>query len=125
MNGKLLGLVPVAKGRGPEFDLGELVTYVNDAVMLAPSMLLVPGTEWRAIDDWTFEVIVSDGPNQVAARCVVDDQGRLTLFETDDRWYAGTNPPTRTTWSTPVPGVDRPARRSAHPGSRFSGLAPC
>jgi hypothetical protein len=42
MRGKLLGMITVADGPGAEFDLGELTTYVNDALMLAPSMLLTP-----------------------------------------------------------------------------------
>ncbi len=37
-----LDLFTVVDARGPEFDAGELVTYLNDAVLLAPSMLLVP-----------------------------------------------------------------------------------
>ena len=36
------------------------------------------------------------------ARCFIDEVGRLVDFHTDDRWYAGTTPPTRTRWSTPV-----------------------
>jgi hypothetical protein len=39
MDGTLLGLVHVAHGEGREFDLGELVTWVNDAALLAPAML--------------------------------------------------------------------------------------
>jgi hypothetical protein len=101
MRGRLLGLIPVADGRGPEFDLSELVTYVNDAMMLAPSMLLTSATSWHPVDDTTFEVVHTDGANRVAARGVVDETGRLLSFDTDDRWYAGTKPPTRTTWSTP------------------------
>ena len=37
-----LDLFTVVDARGPEFDMGELVTYLNDAVLLAPSMLLAP-----------------------------------------------------------------------------------
>jgi hypothetical protein len=40
MHGKLLGLLTVARAEGAETDLSELVTYLNDAVLLAPSMLL-------------------------------------------------------------------------------------
>ena len=40
MHGKLAGLVTVADAAGPEADLSELVTYLNDAVFFAPSMLL-------------------------------------------------------------------------------------
>lgn len=102
MVGKVLGLFTVADGRGREFDLGELVTYLNDALMLAPSMLLNRSTEWRPIDEHGFIVTVTDGGNRVSARCTVDDDGRLVDFVTEDRWYAGTEPPTRAAWSTPL-----------------------
>ena len=41
MVGTLLGL-RVVDGSGDDFDLGELMTYLNDAVLLAPTTLLVP-----------------------------------------------------------------------------------
>lgn len=104
MQGKVLGLVTVADGEGREFDLGELVTYVNEATMLAPSMLLTPACVWLPVDNGSFDVVFTDGPNTVRARLFVDDHGRLVNFRTEDRWYAGTHPPTRTTWTTPVDG---------------------
>ena len=36
LRGKLLNLMPVMSGSGPEYDFGQLVTYVNDACMVAP-----------------------------------------------------------------------------------------
>ena len=39
---KLVDLFTLADGMGEEYDIGELVTYLNDAVLVAPSMLLVP-----------------------------------------------------------------------------------
>jgi len=42
MHGKLLGAVTVVRSEGPETDLSELVKYLNDAVLMAPSMLLRP-----------------------------------------------------------------------------------
>lgn len=102
MAGTVLGLIPVAEGEGPEFDLGELVTYVNDALLLAPTMLLCPAAVWRPIDAQNFAVVVTDGGNRVSARCTIDGDGRLVDFQTDDRRYAGTDPPTRAAWSTPL-----------------------
>lgn len=102
MHGKVLGLVTVADGAGPEFDMGELVTYVNDAAMLAPSMLLTPRCEWTPVDDDSFDLTFTDDNNTVRARMFVDDDGRLLDFRTDDRWFAGVDPPVRTTWSTPI-----------------------
>ena len=48
MLGKAVGLVAVADGSGPEFDLGELTTWLDDAVLLAPGMLLDARTSWAA-----------------------------------------------------------------------------
>jgi hypothetical protein len=104
MHGKLLGAITVADGTGLEFDLGELVTYVNDAVMLAPSMLLSSNARWHEVDEDAFDITFTDAGNIVTARCFIDGAGRLVDFHTDDRWYAGTTPPTRTRWSTPVGG---------------------
>lgn len=38
MHSKLLGMVTVARSEGSETDLSELATYLNDAVLMAPSM---------------------------------------------------------------------------------------
>lgn len=104
MRGRVLGLVTVAEGRGREFDLGELVTWVNDAVMLAPSMLLGEHVTWRAVDEHSFELTVVDGDNTVAAQVTVDADGMVADFVTQDRWYAGTDPPSRARWHTPLSG---------------------
>ena len=57
MRGSVFGLVPVVDSSGPELDVGELVTWLNDAVLLAPSMLLRPGVEWAAVDERVEELI--------------------------------------------------------------------
>lgn len=111
MHGKVLGLVTVADGEGPEFDLGELVTYVNDTALLAPSMLLTPCTTWAAVDGESFDVTFTDGGNTVIARLFVDAAGRLTDFHTSDRWYAGQRPAVRTAWTTPIDGWTTDAAR--------------
>ena len=102
MLGKLVGIWTVAAGEGHEFDLGELATWVNDVALLAPSMLLGPHASWHEVDDHHADVVVTDGANVVSARLTFDDHDRVADFTTHDRWYAGTGPPTRTTWRTPV-----------------------
>ena len=54
MHGRLLGIVPVADAEGPELDVSELTTWVNDAVLLAPSMLLGSHSVWQELDDDSF-----------------------------------------------------------------------
>ncbi len=101
-----LDLFTVQDARGAEFDLGELVTWVNDAVMFAPSMLLHPCTAWNAAGSDAFEVVVTDRGHTVAARVEVRADGAPTGFVTRDRWLAppGAKAPVRTSWSTPVDG---------------------
>jgi hypothetical protein len=110
-NGRMLirplDLFTVQDGQGREFDLGELVTWVNDAVLMAPSMLLTPAASWAAVDASSFELKFHDGANAVSARVFLDERGAPIDFHTHDRWYAppgAKGPPVRTTWSTPVGG---------------------
>jgi len=104
MRGKLLGMITVADGSGAEFDLWELTTYVNDALMLAPSLLLTPAITWRAVDDDSFDLSMSDGTITATSRVYVDEQGRMVDFSTTDRWAALPGGLTRACWTTPIDG---------------------
>jgi hypothetical protein len=104
MLGKVLGLVTVADGSGPEFDVGELVTWLNDAVLMAPSMLLDPRITWDAGGEDGFRVTVSDAGRTASAEVLLDDAGRPRDFRTDDRWADLPGGLVRAPWSTPVRG---------------------
>ena len=68
MLGKALGLVTVADGAGPEFDTSELVTWLDDAVLLAPAMLLDGRTAWAAASATTASRWRSPTPGAPCAR---------------------------------------------------------
>jgi hypothetical protein len=104
MRGKLLGMITVTDGSGPEFDVGELTTYVNDALMFAPSMLLTSAVTWASVDDHSFELSMSDGEISATARVFIDEQGRMVDFSTTDRWAALPDGLTRARWNTPIDG---------------------
>ncbi len=105
MRGKLLGLVTVANGTGEEFDLGELVTYLNDAIMFAPSMLLGPHTTWMATTtDDAFDIALNAAGRCVRARVFLDADGAPHDFSTEDRWAALPEGLVRTRWTTPISG---------------------
>jgi hypothetical protein len=108
-----LDLFTVQDMRGPELDLGELVTWLNDAVLLAPSMLLGTATTWTAVDDGAFDLALRDREHVVTARVFVDERGAVTDFHTDDRWLTppGSQTRTRTRWTTPVAGWHRAGDR--------------
>jgi hypothetical protein len=113
MRGKLLNVVTVADGTGPAFDTSELVTWLNDAVLLAPAMLLAHRTVWEATGDDGFRVSVTDAGRTVGAEVLLDDDGRPRDFRTDDRWADLPGGLLRAPWSTPVQGwtvVDGRAR---------------
>ena len=105
MLAKAFDLLKVADGRGPEIDVGELVTYLNDAVFYAPSMLLGPHVRWSAVDDESFDVTLADGEQRVTARVFVDERGMPRDFSTTDRFvsdpYTKGQPLVRARWSTP------------------------
>lgn len=98
-----LDLFTVEDWQGEETDASELVTWLNDAVLLAPSMLIHPRTEWAAIDESRFQVSVSDAGHRVSATVIVDPDGAVQNFVTEDRWMAGKTL-IRATWSTPIGG---------------------
>ena len=104
MRGRLLGLVPVADGSGPEFDVGELATWVDDLAMTAPSMLLVPAARWTPVDDGCVQLAFTDSGTTVTTRLSVDAAGRLTDVSTEDRYAALPQGVVRARWSTPVAG---------------------
>jgi len=102
MRGRLAGLLTVARGSGPEYDVSELVTFLNDAVIFAPSMLLRLPVSWSPADDRAFDVTLTDGGHQVTARVFLDDRDLPCDFSTGDRYRDTAEGPVRTRWSTPV-----------------------
>jgi hypothetical protein len=104
MLGKVLGLVTVADGSGAEFDTGELTTFLNDAVLLAPSMLLELDVAWSEVDDHTFEVALTDAGRTVQAQVLLDDDATPVDFSTTDRFADGPEGLIQARWTTPVSG---------------------
>jgi Family of unknown function (DUF6544) len=104
MHGTLLGLVTVADAHGPETDMSELTTYLNDAVMMAPSMLLRPEVHWTEVDDDSFAVALTDADTTVTARVFLDEQGAPRDFSTNDRYADLPGGLVRAEWTTPIAG---------------------
>jgi hypothetical protein len=104
MLGKLGGIVTVADGRGEAFDIGELTTYLNDAVIMAPSMLLTAAISWSEVDGQSFDVSLTDSGRMVSARVLLDERGAPVNFSSDDRFIARPAGPVRARWTTPLEG---------------------
>jgi hypothetical protein len=80
---RILDLITVGDGTGEEFDIGELVTYLNDGIVIAPSLLLAPEVRWSSVDESSFDVALTDRDHSDPA-----DPKRLV----------------RARWTTPVEG---------------------
>ena len=84
------------------------MTWLNDAVLLAPSMLVGPAVQLLAdseSDDADgFRVEVTDGGRTVAARVPVDENGAPRDFWTDDRYADLPGGLVRARWHTPIRG---------------------
>jgi hypothetical protein len=102
MHGELMGLVTVAHGEGREFDVGELTTYLDDAILLAPSMLLNPAASWSAVSKDSFDISLTDRGRTVTARVLVDEQGAPREVGSEDRYIALPDGLLRARWTTPV-----------------------
>ncbi|MGZ8765157.1 MAG: DUF6544 family protein [Acidimicrobiia bacterium] len=102
MLGTVVGVVKVADGSGAEFDIGELSTYVNDCVLLAPAMLLGPHTTWTAVDDATFDVALADSGRRVTAHVIIDERGAPVDYSTTDRYAALPGGLVQARWRTPI-----------------------
>jgi hypothetical protein len=106
MLAKACDLLKVVDATGLELDLGEMVTYLNDAVLYAPSMILRSNTEWSAVGESCFDLKLHDAGNTVCARVYIDGRGAPYDFSTTDRFvsdpYTKGHPMVRARWTTPV-----------------------
>jgi hypothetical protein len=109
MRVKVLGLT-VADQHGPELDLGELVTFLDDAVVFAPSMLLRLPVTWTAVDDDSFDLSLTDHGTTVRARVSLTAEGAPCDFSTEDRYADLPGGLVRARWSTPLHGWTAGAR---------------
>lgn len=111
---RLLDLVTIENGRGAEYDANALVGYLNDAVLIAPSMLLVPEITWSAVDGESFDVAISHRGRSVSARVMIDERGAPADFSTMDRSCYDPEERgslVRTRWTTQVTGWEMIAGR--------------
>ncbi len=116
MLGKALDSFAVVDDQSEAISIGECVTYLNDAVLMAPSMLLVPAVGFTSAGENAFDVALTDAGRTVRARVFVAADGSVTDFSTTDRFYAppgSKSPPARAEWRTPVEGWQE------HAGRRF------
>lgn len=95
---KMLSLFPVADEHGAPLREAALMRYLNE-MMWFPAAFLGGNVTWRAIDDSSAEVTLSDRGMTATATMVFDTEGRLVTF-TARRFDTGTR--SMETWETPI-----------------------
>jgi hypothetical protein len=100
MFAKMLALRTIFDARGTEMDQGSMMRYLNE-MMWFPSAYLGRNITWKAIDDRTAEVTLTDGGKSVSAVLYIDDEGKLIDFVAQ-RYREDNGSYTLDTWTTPI-----------------------
>lgn len=100
---KILSLLKVVDAVGPEMDQSALVTFFNDACLMAPGMLPVLDIRWEGIDASHVKGTIRDSGMEVSAILEFNKTGELVDFLTYDRYMSAKGDKyDKNPWSTPV-----------------------
>lgn len=94
LEARLVGILPVAVGRGPDFDRGELQRYLSELPVHPDAILNNAELTWRQLDDATVEV----GSGSASVRFSFDAGGDITAMAADDRPMTVGNRTVPTPW---------------------------
>ncbi|GAA2696349.1 MULTISPECIES: DUF6544 family protein [Actinosynnema] len=97
-----LRVFTVARESGPEHESNELVAFLCDAVLLAPSVLLSLDVLWKPVSDEAFDLVLTGDGRSVRARVVVDERGAVRELTSNDRFAELPEGLARTRWSAAV-----------------------
>lgn len=92
---RLLGAWPLGPAGGPELAQSALLRYLAEAVLLPPALLPGPWLHWEPMDAHHARAVVRDAGIAVSAVFTFAEDGRITAFETAERY--------RTVGDTAVP----------------------
>ncbi len=121
MLGRAFDRISVVDVADEKVSTGELVTYVNDAILFAPSLLLGLNTEWQEVDADSFDVKLNDRGRAVSARVFLDERGAPRDFSTTCRYGEDPARPgtmVQARWSTPIHGFTTVAGRVVATGGK-------
>ena len=108
MKGKLMRLITIFDEKGKTFDIGELTTYLNDAFLLFPWIIIHQKNRftWNENANGVLGFKFTDHGMTVGGDLYFDEEGLLTNYITTDRYLNRDkqNPDKyiQTKWSTPI-----------------------
>lgn len=110
MRVKLLSVVPMVDAESPELTRAEMVTLLNDMLVLAPGALVGRDVDWEVawetLDPASVRVWFTHEGVTVSADLFFDDTHRLVDFVSDDRLRTAVDGRIMASqrWSTPLGG---------------------
>lgn len=100
---KILDRFKVVDAFGPSMNQSELVTYLNDMIVLAPGRVIDAPIIWEIIDDLTVKATITELGNTISATLYFNEKGELINFISYDRFYTTDGKdPKNYPWSTPM-----------------------
>lgn len=90
---RLLGAVPVVRGKGPSFDEGELLRWLAESTWLPTALLPSARIAWTAVDDHSAHVTFTKADQSVSCLMRFNERGEIEACETDRNIDATTRRP--------------------------------
>ena len=107
--GKMIKLINLFDESGKAIDEGDLTTFLNDLILLAPQGILVlkDKLSWKEVNESTVEVSLAYGTNIVKAQLIFENTGKLINFISSDRYIEeendqGVKQYNKREWMTPI-----------------------
>ncbi len=97
LEARVIGLIKVAGGSGPDFDKGELQRYLSELPVHPDAILNNDSLQWRQIDERTVHVTAQSSTGAASATFTFDAAGDIVGMLASDRpmSVAGGTVPTR------------------------------
>jgi len=77
------GLLPIARGRGPEFDRGEILRALGEFPWRPFAFRQTPHVTWEAAGAGGLRATFEDGRTRASAVLEIDGEGRVTVGSAD------------------------------------------
>jgi hypothetical protein len=88
---RALGLVTIDDAKGPAVDQGSMMRYFAEIAWLPTALLPGPHVQWKAIDDTTARLIVSDAEHREELTVAFDAEGWIVSITSPARTFKSGN----------------------------------
>jgi hypothetical protein len=92
------GFITVTDAKGKEMDQAELVTILAETILL-PLYSLQTYIKWESIDRFTLKGTIEDNGQIASGLFHFDNNGLMSRFETNDRFFSKDGKYTRIKWT--------------------------